>query len=231
MNTFWNIGWLTVVMVSLWRYFGFVYFDLADFKPASKLRKGWGIVLSFLVPTYAVSLSDANPKRFVLVGIAVTAILTPVIFPEMDPPEAESIQDWLYLHTVGAWFADLCGSAAIYGIAVVCSILGRFWIYGYAGIAGIFAVSRSLWIRIQEEKVPNAAAPSLLSLMLILAVVFTWIGFVFDSVNSGIHGAGLSRTHWQTDFSELYKPTLEGAIFGWLLARWPWLGWLRRRHN
>jgi hypothetical protein len=227
MNTFLTGAWLILVIFCLQRYFAFVYFDLDEFKPATRLRKWWGVFLSFVVPAYAVSLGANDPKRFVLGGLALTTMLTPIILPDLDPPKAHSIREWLYLHTVGKWFADLCGSLVIYGLAVTCSIFGHFWLYGYAGIAGIFALSRSLWIKIQRERVPEVAAPSLHSLVFMIAIVFTWAGLLFDSINTGVTGKDLSQIDWQTEFSALYKPSLEGVICGWLLSRWPWLSWFR----
>lgn len=98
---------------------------------------------------------------------------------------------------------------------------GIFGSNGYGVIAGIFALSRSLWIRIQREEIPGIAAPGIHSLVFMLAVVFAWAGLVFDSINAGITGKGLNQIGWQTEFSDLYKPSLEGGIYGWLLSRWP----------
>lgn len=128
MSTFLNGAFLILVIFCLQRYFAFVYFDLDEFKPATKLRKWWGVFLAFVVPAYAVQLSTNNSNRFVLGGLALTTMLKPIILPDMEPPKADSIREWLYLHTIGKWFADLCGTMVIYGLAITCIIFGHFWL-------------------------------------------------------------------------------------------------------
>src|SRR6266849_10186437 len=84
----------------------------------------------------------------------------------------------LYLRTVSAWFADLICSSLICGIAFVCSMLGGYWIYGYAALAAVFGLGRSVWVKIQGERVPRIVAPAIHRLVLVFAVVFIWIGVV-----------------------------------------------------
>jgi|ERR1041385_82839 hypothetical protein len=228
MGIFLTLAWSAAVLISLWCYFGFLYFDLAEFKQASLLRKIWGMFVAFVVPLCALTLDSGNPKRIVLAGIGVTAILVPVIVPDADPPEAHSISNWIYLHTIGTWFADLFMSMAIYLLAFVCSLFGQFWLYAYAAIAVLFATSRSLWVRMQRENLPKIAGPSALLLPLVFTFVFSWVGFIFSSINNNPNGAPLSTVNWQTDFNELYKPELSAALIGWCLVRWPWLGQFKR---
>jgi hypothetical protein len=159
----------------------------------------------------------------VLAGIALTAILSPVIFPEMEPPPRHSFRGWM-LRSIGKRFAEICGTGAVISVAAVCSVLGDFWIYGYAGIAAILALGRSVWIRMQGAKVPKVAIPSIHRLVLIFAVVFAWAAYVLDSANSGMHAEKLSQIYWQKEFSELYRDSLEGAVIGYLLAGRGWTG-------
>ena len=52
-----------VLVLALWSYFGFVYFDLDEFKPATKLKRGWSVFLSLALPAFAVNAGPAFLRR------------------------------------------------------------------------------------------------------------------------------------------------------------------------
>jgi hypothetical protein len=53
MTTLAAVALFVVVGLALWSYFGFVYFDLDELKPASKLRRVWGLLVATTFPAFA----------------------------------------------------------------------------------------------------------------------------------------------------------------------------------
>jgi hypothetical protein len=171
-----------VLVLALWSYFGFVYFDQDEFKPATKLRRGWGVFLSLALPAFAVSAGPgvSEKKRVVLSGIAVTTILVPAIFPEPEP-KYYSLGEWLSVYTVGLWFVGLLQTGVVYGVAILGSAFGSFWVAVYCGIAGTLAIGRSMWVRLQPEATPDVAKPSLGWILIVFPIVATWAWPIVDN--------------------------------------------------
>lgn len=211
-----------VLVLALWSYFGFVLFDLDEFAPASKLKKGWSVFLALALPAFAVSAGPgvSEETRLVLSGIGVTTILVPAIFPESER-KSSSFSDWLYVRTIGRWFVDFVQTAIVYGIAILGSAFGSLWVAVYCGIAAALAIGRSMWVRLQREASPQVATPSLHWILVVFPIVALWAWLIVDS-------AKLKPSSWNMEFPALYKPHLESIIWAWVLARWPWLVHLYR---
>jgi hypothetical protein len=215
-----------VVALSLWMYFGFVYFDLEEFKPASRLKRGWSVIVALAFPAFALCAGTnvSDKTRLILSGIGVTTILVPAIIPDLEP-KPSSVREWLYFKTIGKLFADLVETGIVYGIAILGSAFGSFWVAGYGGIAMWLAIGRSMWIRLQPDESPRIAKPNLLSILVVAPIVVGWVWLIVDAVK-------LKPNNWNIEFSELYKPQLETALWAWLLGRWPWVVHFRisRKH-
>ena len=210
-----------VLILALWSYFGFVYFDLDELKSATKLKRGWSVFLSLALPAFAVSAGPgvSEKTRVVLSGIGVTTILVPAIFPESEP-KYSSLGEWFYLHTVGRWFVDLVQTVVVYAIAILGSAFGSFWVAVYCGIAATLAIGRSMWVRLQPEATPELSKPTLGWILIVFPIVAIWAWLIVDS-------AKLKPTSWNMEFSELYKPHFESLMLAYVLGRWPWLVHLR----
>jgi hypothetical protein len=210
-----------VLTVSLWAYFGFVYFDLNDFKPASWLKRGWSVFLALALPFFAAGAGPgvSEKTRLVLSGIGVTTILVPAIIAESER-KSSSVGEWLYVHTVGRWFVDLVQTGVVYGVAILGAAFGSAWVGAYCGIAMTLAIGRSMWVRLQPEATPKIAKPGLRWILIVFPIVAIWAWLIVDN-------AKLKPTSWNMEFSELYKPHLQALLWGWILGRWPWLVHLR----
>jgi len=73
-HTFLDVICLTGIVFYLWRYFGFVDFDLNKFKPVSPLSRIWKVLLAVGFPLLGLLSSFEKDKRMILVGIGIMAL-------------------------------------------------------------------------------------------------------------------------------------------------------------
>jgi hypothetical protein len=206
-----------LLLPSLWAYFGFVYFDLEEFKPPSRLKRGWSVILSVALPFFAGGAGPglSEESRHILYGVAVTTIIVPAIFPEFGP-RSSSLREWLYFRTLGQWFVDLVESGVLYGIAFMASAMGSFWLALYCGLAMVCAVGRSMWVRVQPDASPHTAKPTLQWILIVAPVVAMWVWLIVAMANFSAH-------NWNKDLADFYKTPLITVLWSWALGRWPWL--------
>jgi hypothetical protein len=190
------------VVTYLWRYFGFVGFDLTKFKPVSPLSRIWSLVLAVGFPLLGLLSSFEDKTRITLVGIGIMTILVPAIVPDVEPPESHSLMKQIYFRTVGKWIVNFFESSVVSLLLLVCWIFGPYWVGAYAGVAIVFAVSRSLWVRVQGQEHAREAAPPLRSLVMIFGAAFGWIVYLTAVMP-------LTRKELQhSELAELYKPLI-----------------------
>jgi hypothetical protein len=77
----WNVICLAGAVTYLWRYFGFVGFDLGKFKPAPAVSRIWNLVLAIAFPLVGILSSFEDKTKKILVGIGITTILASAIVP------------------------------------------------------------------------------------------------------------------------------------------------------
>jgi hypothetical protein len=215
------IAWIICVPLSLWRYFDFVYFDPADFQAARRTTKIWGLIVAFLMPLIGLNLSQKLAIRHHLLAIGITAILVPAIVPQMEPEPALSAREWLS-NRVQWWVGDFVIAAFIYALCVACALFGQQWLTAYFVISFILGLGRCFWLRIQGSGVPRAAAPSVLTLVIVFLIVFSWAGQMALAGEIGAIG-------WQEHVSDFFKSTLEATLWAWIVGRWPLIGLFRKR--
>jgi hypothetical protein len=213
-NTLLQVICLTGIVTYLWRYFGFVGFDLNKFKPAPAASRVWNILLAVGFPLLGLLSSFKDGTKKTLVGIGISTILIPALIPDLDPPESDSLVRRIYSQTIGKGVADFLMGLFFNLALFVCWLLGPFWVAAYSGIAIFLAVSRSMWVRIQDQGHPSEAAPSIRSLLMIFAATFGWI-VVLTSMMP------LTRKEAGSDLHELYRPVLLTIVGSWVLARFP----------
>jgi len=209
-----NIVCLAGVVIYLWRYFGFVGFDLSKFKPAPAVSRVWNIVLAVGFPIVGLVSSFEDSTKKTLVGIGVATILMPALIPDLAPPESDSLIKRIYAQTIGKGIADFLKGVFFNLVLFACWVFGSLWVGAYAGIAITLALARSMWIRIQEQEQPAEAAPSIRSLLMIFAAAFGWI-VVLTSI------VPLTRKEAGSELHELYRPALFTIVGNWVLARFP----------
>jgi hypothetical protein len=208
-----SIGLVLIVM--LWKYFGFLYFDVYEFKPASTWKRAWSVLVSMVLPMIALAPGTSERTRLLFSGIAVTTLLVPAMVPEMER-KPSSLREWLYVHTIGGWFVDFALGAIVYGVAVLCSAFGQKWVGAYFALAMCLGIGRSGWVRLQTDPAPAIAKPSVLWIFVVFPAVACWAFLIVEQ-------AGLKATNWQTEVSALWMPRLKSVCWAWLLVRWPWL--------
>ena len=214
-HTFLDVICLIGIIFYLWRYFGFVDFDLNKFKPVSPLSRIWKLVLAVGFPLLGLLSSFEKDKRMILVGIGIMTILVPAIVPDLEPPESHSLMKQIYFRTVGKWIVNFFESSVVSLLLLVCWIFGPYWVTAYAGVAIVFAVSRSLWVSVQGQEHAREASPPLRSLVMILGAAFGWIVYVTAVMP-------LTRKELEhSELGELYKPFLLIIGINWILARFP----------
>ena len=173
-----NIICFAGVVTYLWRYFGFVGFDLTKFKPVPAVSRIWSLVLAVGFPVLGLLSSFEDKTRKTLVGIGIASILVSAIIPDLEAPESDSLMKRIYFRTVGKWIVNFLESAVVSLLLLACWIFGPYWVAAYAGVAFFFAVSRSMWVRLPGEGHPAEAAPSFGRLLMMFAVAFGWIVFL-----------------------------------------------------
>jgi hypothetical protein len=213
-NTLLQVICLAGIVTYLWRYFGFVGFDLNRFKPAPATSRVWNILLAVGFPLVGLLSSFEDGTKRTLVGIGISTILIPALIPDLEPPESDSLVKRIYSRTIGKGVADFLKGLFFNLVLFLCWLFGSYWVAAYAGIAIILAVSRSMWVRIQEEGHPSEAAPSIRSLLMIFAATFGWI-VVLTSMMP------LTRKEAGSELDELYRPVLLTIVGSWVLARFP----------
>jgi hypothetical protein len=72
------------VVFYLWRYFGFVGYDLTRFKSLSAVSRIWSLVLAVGFPVLGLLASFKEDTRKTLVGIGIATILV------LDSPKRKS---------------------------------------------------------------------------------------------------------------------------------------------
>jgi hypothetical protein len=225
-TTILNVVCLVGVITYLWRYFGFVGFDLSKFKPAPAASRAWNILLAVGFPLVGLASSFEDGTRKTLIGIGVATILIPALIPDLEPPESDSLVTRIYYQTIGRGISDFSKSIFFNFVLFVCWRFGSFWVGAYAGIAVSLAISRSVWIRIQDREQSAEAAPSIRRLLMIFAAAFGWI-VVLTSI------VPLTRKEAGSELSELYRPALFTLVGNWILARFPrlvFVHWFLPKH-
>jgi hypothetical protein len=216
-----NIICFAGVVTYLWRYFGFVGFDLTKFKPVPAVSRIWSLVLAVGFPVLGLLSSFEDKTRKTLVGIGIASILVSAIIPDLEAPESDSLMKRIYFRTVGKWIVNFLESAVVSLLLLACWIFGPYWVAAYAGVAFFFAVSRSMWVRLPGEGHPAEAAPSFGRLLMMFAVAFGWIVFLTTVMP-------LTRTEVHSEPGELYKPFILIIGINWILVRFPRLLFLRQ---
>jgi hypothetical protein len=214
---------LAGVVIYLWRYFGFVGFDLTKFKPVSVVSRIWSLVLAVGFPLLGLLSSFEDKTRKTLVGIGIATILVPAIVPDLEAPQSDSLMKRYYFRTVGKWTVNFAESAVVSVLLLVCWIFGPYWVAAYAGVAFFFAVSRSMWVRLQEAEHSVEAAPPLGRLLMMFVAAFGWIVFL----TAVMPWTELTREEVHSEVGELYKPFILVIGINWILARVPGLVFLR----
>ena len=79
-----NIVCFVRILIYLWRYFGFVGFDLTKFKPLSAVSRIWSMVPATGFPLLGLLSSFEDRTRKTLVGIGIATILVPAIVPDLE---------------------------------------------------------------------------------------------------------------------------------------------------
>jgi hypothetical protein len=221
-----NVVCLAGVVIYLWRYFGFVGFDLSKFKPAPPASRVWNILLAVGFPLLGLMSSFEGSTKKTLVGIGVSTILIPALIPNLEPPESDSLVKRIYSQTIGKGISDFLEIVFFNVVLFVCWLFGTYWVGAYAGIAITLALSRSMWIRIQEQGQPAEAAPSIRGLLLIFIAAFGWI-VVLTSIMP------LTRKEAGSGLHELYRPALLTIVGNWVLGRFPrlvFVQWFLPKH-
>jgi hypothetical protein len=164
------------VVTYLWQYFGFVGFDLTKFKPVSPLSRILKLLLAVGFPLLGLLSSFEKDKRMTLVGIGImTIILVPAIVPDLEPPESHSLMKQIYFRTMGKWIVNFFESSVVSLLLLVCWIFGPYWVAAHAGVAIVFALSRSRCVRVRGQGHAREASPALRSLVMIFGAAFGWI--------------------------------------------------------
>ena len=172
------------------------------------MNRIWKLVLAVGFPLLGLLSSFEKDNRMTLVGIGIMTILVPAIVPGLEPPESHSLMKQIYFRTVGKWIVNFFESSVVSLLLLVCWIFGSFWVAAYAGVAIVFAVSRSLWVRVQgQAHVREAAPPPLRSLVMIFGAAFGWIVYLT---------AVMPLTRKELQHSEL------AVGINWMLARFPY---------
>ena len=120
-----NILGFAGVVTYLWRYFGFVGFDLTKFKPVSAVSRIWSLVLAVGFPLLGLMSSFEDKTRKTLVGIGIATILVPAIVPDLEAPESDSLMERIYFRTVGKWVVNFFESAVVSLLLLVCWVFWR----------------------------------------------------------------------------------------------------------
>lgn len=166
-------------------------------------------------PVLGLVSSFQDNIRITLVGIGISTILVPAIVPDLEPPESHSLMKQIYFRTVGKWIVNFFESSVVSLLLLVCWIFGPYWVAAYAGVAIIFAVSRSLWVSVQGQGYAREASPPLRSLVMIFGAAFGWIVYLTAVMP-------LTRKELEhSELGELYKPFLLIIGINWILARFP----------
>jgi hypothetical protein len=111
-----------------------------------------------------------------LVGIGImTIILVPAIVPDLEPPESHSLMKQIYFRTMGKWIVNFFESSVVSLLLLVCWIFGPYWVAAHAGVAIVFALSRSRCVRVRGQGHAREASPALRSLVMIFGAAFGWI--------------------------------------------------------
>lgn len=218
-----NILCFVGVVIYLWRYFGFVGFDLTKFKPVSAVSRIWSLVLAVGFPLLGLLSSFDDKTRKTLVGIGIATILVPAIVPDLEAPESDSLMKRIYFRTVGKWVVNFFESVVVSLLLLVCWLFGPYWVAAYAGVAFFFGVSRSMWVRVQETGHPAEAAPSVGRLLMMFAAAFGWIVFL----TAVMPWTELTRKEVRSELGELYMPFIRITGISWILMRFPRLVFLR----
>ena len=213
-----NVICLAGVVIYLWRYFGFVGFDLAKFKPAPAVSRVWNLVLAVGFPLVGILSSFEEKTKKILVGIGITTILASAIVPDLEPPESGSIMTRIYFRTVGRLIVNFFESAIVGLLLMMCWIFGPYWVGAYAGVGFFFAVSRSMWVRLQGGTHPVEAAPPVGRLLMMFAAAFGWIVFLTAQMP-------LTRKEVQGEMGELLLLMIGS---NWIFTRFPRLLLLQR---
>jgi hypothetical protein len=181
----------------------------------SPLSRIWKLVLAVGFPLLGLLSSFEKDKRITLVGIGIMTILVPAIVPDLEHPESHSLMKQIYFRTVGKWIVNFFESSVVSLLLLVCWIFGPYWVAAYAGVAIVFAVSRSLWVSVQGQGHAREASPPLRSLVMIFGVAFGWIVYLTAVMP-------LTRKELEhSELGELYKPFLLIIGINWILARFP----------
>ena len=206
----------------LWRYFEFIAYDLEKFRPASTASVLWNMVLAVGFPLLGFLGLFSDGRNKTLVAIGMSTILVPAILPELEPPKASSVLEWVYFRTIGKGIADYLGSCVINLLLFVCWRFGTFWVAAYASVAMFFGMARASWLLMQGVPTPALAAPAVRRLFMIFTAAFGWVAVVAFLVP--LHGSG----EVQHGVGDLWKPYVLATGFGWVMARFPRLVPLRR---
>jgi hypothetical protein len=217
LHTFLDVICFAAVVTYLWRYFGFVGFDLSKFKPVPVVSRIWSLVLAVGLPVLGLVSSFQDNIRKTLLGIGITTILFPAIVPDLEAPESDSLMKRIYFRTVGKWIVNFFESAVVSLLLLVCWIFGPYWVAGYAGVAFFFAVSRSMWVRVHGGGYPVEAAPPLGRLLMMFAAAFGWIVFL----TAVMPWTELRREEVHGEIADLYKPFILIIGINWILMRFP----------
>lgn len=129
----------------------------------------------------------------------------------------------IYFQTVGKWVVNFFESAVVSLLLLVCWLFGPYWVAAYASVAFFFAVSRSMWVRVQETGYPAEAAPPLGRLFMMFAAGFGWIVFL----TAVMPWTELTQKEVHSELGELYKPFILVIGINWILVRFPRLVFLR----
>lgn len=204
----------------LWRYFGFVGYDLNKFRTASTVSVLCNMVLAVGFPLVGLARVFSDETNKTLLGIGIATILLPAILPELDPPETNSVLKWMYYRTLGKVVSDFFGSCVINLLLFVCWSFGWLWVAAYAGIALSFGLGRAFWVLLQDLPDRRVAAPSLRRLFLMFAAAFGWVAFLTFLVP-------LTREQVHADLSDLFKPYIFATGTSWIVGRFPRFALLR----
>jgi hypothetical protein len=110
------------VVTYLWRYFGFVGFELSKFKPVPAVSRIWSLVLAVGFPVLGLVSSFQDSIRKTLVGIGISTILVPAIVPDLELPESDSLMKRIYFQTAGKWIVNFLESAVVSVVLLVLDI-------------------------------------------------------------------------------------------------------------
>jgi hypothetical protein len=199
-----------VLPFALYNFFQYVGFDYLKLEPMSP-----GLVLYqvglCLMPLLLIHSQNQKLVQTIS-ALAVTTVISGAVLPEVPPPRSLGIAEWLTVNTIGRFAKGTLESCFLAAIFFITHLFGVNWLYGIVCVAGMLGIGKNVSLRLQSEKLPQSATPSLWRMICIYGLAFSWVAELVQRAN-------LNQDNWQKEWTDVAYGLAAGA----LLQRLPFL--------